>query len=252
MRTRSPSLAWIVGPGALPLNPQRSKVRPGMTACFTGSAIRLKTFTPLSMVKGRSSTSGVSTGGGAPVAGSGACACCADASCETATPAPTVNIFLKKFLRAFMILRLSNIAADGLACAFQTRRQRPVAPFAREGAAAVRAERRKARFEGWRSRARIGVPAATGHATEGNARPITEKIRPSRRRAYPSLQCCQGMSVRSRKPAGRQPGLFDEGKAQLSDCLALRAGGDDREFRQREKFQRQYKARRCRAPRTAY
>src|SRR5579871_2965555 len=215
MRTRSPSLAWIVGPGALPLNPQRSNVRPGITVCFTGSAIRLKTFTPLSSVKGRSSTSGVSTDGGAAVAGSGARACCADASCETATPAPKVKIFLKKLLRAFIILRLSNSAADSLACASQTRRQGPVTPFARDGAAAVQAERRRARFEGWRSRVRIGLPAATGLATGGSARPIAEKIQPSRRRAYPSLQRGQGMSVRSRKPAGRQPELFDEGKAQV-------------------------------------
>jgi hypothetical protein len=53
-----------------------------------------------------------------------------------------------------------------------------------------------------------------------------------------------------RKPAGHQPGLFDEGKAQEPDCLELRAGGD-RGFRQREHLRR-YKARQCRARRIAY
>ena len=61
-RTRSPWLTWMVGPGALPLKPQRSSVRLGRMDCLTGSAMRWKTLTPLSTVNGRSRTSGVVTG----------------------------------------------------------------------------------------------------------------------------------------------------------------------------------------------
>src|SRR6185437_10698089 len=64
IRTRSPSFAWIVGPGAVPLKPQRSNTRPGITSCFTGSAVRWNTFTPPSIVNGRSGMSGVSTRAG--------------------------------------------------------------------------------------------------------------------------------------------------------------------------------------------
>src|SRR5271156_801842 len=52
----------MVGPGALPLKPHRSKTRPGLTNCLTGSATRRKTFTPLSSVNGKSPTSKVVTG----------------------------------------------------------------------------------------------------------------------------------------------------------------------------------------------
>src|SRR5712692_1374423 len=56
----------MVGPGALPLYPQRSTTRPGTISCLTGSAMRWNSFTFPSMRHGRLRTSGVSTGTGEP------------------------------------------------------------------------------------------------------------------------------------------------------------------------------------------
>ena len=71
MRTRSPSVHSMVGPGTDPLNPQASTARPGRKVVRTGSATRWKTFTPPSRVKGSVGTSGVSTRTGTVLAGGG-------------------------------------------------------------------------------------------------------------------------------------------------------------------------------------
>src|SRR5258708_25172155 len=69
MRTRSPWFTWIVGPGHEPLKPQQSIVFQGAIFRFTGSAVSWNTFTPFSIVKGRSFTSGVITGTGVKLLG---------------------------------------------------------------------------------------------------------------------------------------------------------------------------------------
>src|SRR5260370_4810394 len=56
----------MVGPGALPLYPQRSTTGAGTICCFTGSAMRWNSLTFPSMRNGRLGTSGVSTGTGEP------------------------------------------------------------------------------------------------------------------------------------------------------------------------------------------
>src|SRR6202035_1168511 len=66
MRTRSPSTASMVGPGAWPLYPQQLTVRPGANWRFTGSATRWKTLTPWSHVQDRVDPSGVTTPGWGP------------------------------------------------------------------------------------------------------------------------------------------------------------------------------------------
>src|SRR5271168_3148139 len=63
-RTWSPWLTWMVGPGALPLNPQASMVLSGWIFCFSTSAMRWKTLVAPSMVQARSPTSVVTTGTG--------------------------------------------------------------------------------------------------------------------------------------------------------------------------------------------
>src|SRR5215471_18298812 len=93
----------MVGPGALPLQAQRSKTRPGTIVCFTGSAIKWKTLTPFSIVNGRSGTSGVVTGTGVPEADDSACPCCDLAVwANAAAPAPNPRTFLKNLLRGFI------------------------------------------------------------------------------------------------------------------------------------------------------
>src|ERR1700733_13964171 len=54
----------MVGPGALPLNPQASMVLSGWIFCFSTSATRWKTLVPPSIVQARSPTSVVTTGTG--------------------------------------------------------------------------------------------------------------------------------------------------------------------------------------------
>ena len=71
MRTRSPSVHSMVGPGTDPLKPHASTARPGTKVVRTGSATRWKTFTPPSRVKGRVGTSGVSTRTGTVLTGGG-------------------------------------------------------------------------------------------------------------------------------------------------------------------------------------
>src|SRR5579863_527945 len=51
----------MVGPGHDPLKPQQSMVFQGAILRFTGSAVSWNTLTPLSVVNGRSLTSGVIT-----------------------------------------------------------------------------------------------------------------------------------------------------------------------------------------------
>ena len=69
MRTRSPWFTWIVGPGHEPLKLQQSIVFQGAIFRLTGSAVSWNTFTPLSIVNGRSLTSGVITGSGVEFVG---------------------------------------------------------------------------------------------------------------------------------------------------------------------------------------
>src|SRR5260370_30523219 len=69
MRTRSPCLAWMVGPGHEPLKPQQSIVFQGAIFRLTGSVVSWNPFTPLSTANGRSLTSGVITGSGVELVG---------------------------------------------------------------------------------------------------------------------------------------------------------------------------------------
>src|SRR6266849_2187145 len=69
MRTRSPWFTWIVGPGHEPLKLQQSIIFQGAILRLTCSAASWNTFTPLSIVNGRSLTSGVITGWGVEFAG---------------------------------------------------------------------------------------------------------------------------------------------------------------------------------------
>src|SRR5438445_346940 len=89
----------MVGPGALPLKPHKSTVLLGAICCFTGSAIKWNTFTPLSTVKGKSLRSGDSTRAG----DSAATARRADSS-----PAPAPNALRQKLRRLLINLSLQN------------------------------------------------------------------------------------------------------------------------------------------------
>jgi hypothetical protein len=101
----------MVGPGALPLKPHKSNVRPGMTVCVTGSATKWKTFTPLSIVNGRSAIFGVKTGTGYPEFGGGIATGTVEGACwalaaraSAAAPAPAPRMLRKKLLRGFMLI----------------------------------------------------------------------------------------------------------------------------------------------------
>jgi hypothetical protein len=66
IRTRSPSMASIVGPGVRPLYPQHFTFMPGANSCSISSAVRWYYFTPSFMTHGRDTPFGVMTEPAAP------------------------------------------------------------------------------------------------------------------------------------------------------------------------------------------
>jgi hypothetical protein len=61
-RTRSPSVTWMVGPGMLPLKPQPSSARPGISSVRTCSTRMSNTLAPCSSRHGMFGVSGLTTG----------------------------------------------------------------------------------------------------------------------------------------------------------------------------------------------
>src|SRR6266478_4706980 len=111
----------MVGPGALPLYPHRFTTLPGISSCFTGSAIKWNSLAPSTIRQGSRGTSGVSTEAmplpcrvawsmcALSMLSPFACVGVASKRDEAAQPAPRPKAFLRKSRLFFMGFSSSRV-----------------------------------------------------------------------------------------------------------------------------------------------